>query len=101
MRACSGGIDPAKLSNNFEIFGLDFMIDASLDVWLIEVNTNPCLELSCPLLSSLIPKMVENTLEMTLDCVYPPPVRWSPKGMHYFKESEKENRYELVYDERV
>jgi hypothetical protein len=35
MRACSGGIDPAKLGNNFEVFGMDFMIDANLDVWLI------------------------------------------------------------------
>jgi hypothetical protein len=62
IRACSGGIDPDKLQNNFEVFGMDFMIDSNLNVWLIEINTNPCLELSCPLLSSLIPKMVENAL---------------------------------------
>lgn len=35
IRAASGGIDPAKLSNNFEILGMDFMIDSNLDVWLI------------------------------------------------------------------
>ena len=35
MRACSGGIDPDKLQNNFEIFAMDFMIDSNLDVWLI------------------------------------------------------------------
>lgn len=34
----------------FEIFGYDFMIDANLKVWLIEVNTNPCLEESSPIL---------------------------------------------------
>ncbi len=34
------------------------MIDAALDVWLIEVNTNPCLEESSPLLEMLIPRMV-------------------------------------------
>lgn len=39
------------------------MIDANLDVFLIEINSNPCLELSCPLLASIIPKMVENALE--------------------------------------
>lgn len=58
MRASSGGIDPNKLQNNFEIFGMDYMIDANLEVWLIEINTNPCLELSCPLLGCIIPKMV-------------------------------------------
>ena len=36
-----------------------------------------------------------------MDCMFPPPLRWSPKGVHYFKELEKENKFELVYDERV
>lgn len=27
----------------FEIFGYDFMVDANKHLWLIEVNTNPCL----------------------------------------------------------
>lgn len=34
----------------FEIFGYDFMIDEELKPWLIEVNTNPCLEESSALL---------------------------------------------------
>jgi len=38
-----------KLNKNnrrfcFELFGYDFMIDELLNPWLIEVNTNPCLE---------------------------------------------------------
>jgi tubulin--tyrosine ligase len=36
-------LDAEKHQNNFEIFGLDFMIDEDFKVWLIEVNTNPCL----------------------------------------------------------
>lgn len=28
----------------FEIFGYDFMIDEELKPWLIEANTNPCIE---------------------------------------------------------
>lgn len=51
-------MDPSKRENNFEIFGLDFMIDEAYNVWLIECNSNPCLELSCPLLGKIIPKMV-------------------------------------------
>lgn len=47
------------LCNN-QLFGLDFMIDDNFKLWLIEANTNPCLELSCPLLSRIIPTMVEN-----------------------------------------
>lgn len=34
----------------YELFGYDFMIDTSGKLWLIEVNSNPCLEESSPLL---------------------------------------------------
>ena len=34
------------------------MIDCDLNLWLIEVNTNPCLEESSPLLEEIIPRMV-------------------------------------------
>jgi len=46
--------------NCFEIFGYDFMIDADLKVWLIEVNTNPCLEESSPILEEILPRMLGN-----------------------------------------
>lgn len=48
-----------KLRNYcFEIFGYDFIVDDEFKVWLIEVNTNPCIELSSPLLKSIIPRMI-------------------------------------------
>jgi tubulin monoglycylase TTLL3/8 len=47
-------IEPGK-PNSFEIFGLDFMIDENYKLFLIEINTNPCLELSSPLLGRIIP----------------------------------------------
>jgi hypothetical protein len=36
------------------------MVDETFKVWLIEANTNPCLEICCPLLSRLIPHLIEN-----------------------------------------
>jgi tubulin polyglutamylase TTLL1 len=38
------------------------MIDENFQVYLIEVNTNPCLELSSTLLCRLIPNMIENVM---------------------------------------
>jgi hypothetical protein len=35
MKASANYLDPNRLSNNFELFGLDFMIDSSFNVWLI------------------------------------------------------------------
>ena len=62
FRAGWGKMDPSKRMNTMEIFGLDFMLDENFKVYLIEVNTNPCLELACPLLARLIPSMLENSL---------------------------------------
>jgi len=55
-----------------EIFGYDFMVDKNLRPWLIEVNTNPCLEESNQLLSQLIPRMLDDAFKLTLDIMFPP-----------------------------
>jgi len=63
MRAVSRKVDPNRKVFSFEIYGYDFMIDEDLNPWMIEVNTNPCFELSSPYLARLIPAMVENSLK--------------------------------------
>lgn len=42
----------------FEIFGYDFLIDCDFYVWLIEANTNPCIEESSAMLSALLHRML-------------------------------------------
>ena len=46
----------------FEIYGYDFLIDNSFNLWLIEVNTNPCIETSSKLLDAYIPRMLGNSI---------------------------------------
>ena len=48
-----------KRLHTFEIFGYDFMIDSNFKVYLIEVNTNPCLETPSALLGRIIPTMIQ------------------------------------------
>lgn len=50
MNSVKNKINKNNRSNCFELFGYDFMIDNQFKVWLIEVNTNPCLEESGTLL---------------------------------------------------
>lgn len=54
----------------FEIFGFDFMLDQRGNPWLIEVNTNPCLEESSPLLEELLPRMLDDAFSLTIDQIY-------------------------------
>ena len=82
--------------NSFEILGYDFMIDTDYKVWLIEINTNPCLELSCSYLSKIIPDMLENSFKIALDPMFPPPESHKRfKG--WIKNYNLSNKYLLVY----
>lgn len=54
----------------FELFGLDFIIDEELKVWLIEINENPCIECSSPLLEKLIPRMINDAFKLTIDQIF-------------------------------
>ena len=51
----------------FEIFGFDFMIDCNFQPFLIEINTNPGLEESSPLIKMLVPRMLDDALRLTVD----------------------------------
>ena len=74
---------------------MDFMIDSTFRPFLIEINTNPCLELASPLLAKLIPAMVDNALQIAIDPVFPPPAN-AFNSMK--KVSFEPNRFHLVYD---
>ena len=54
----------------FEIFGYDFMLDIDLNPFLIEINTNPGLEISSPLISKLVPRMIDDAFRLTIDKVF-------------------------------
>ena len=51
----------------FEIYGFDFMLDIDFNPFLIEVNLNPGLEESSPLIKMLVPRMLDDALRLTVD----------------------------------
>lgn len=71
MLAVRKKLNPDNRKNCFEIFGYDFIIDQDFNVWLIEVNTNPCLEESSKLLQMLLPRMIDDAMKLTIDIIYP------------------------------
>jgi hypothetical protein len=93
-------LDPKRRNNSFEIFGYDFMIDHEFNMYLIEANTNPCLEVSCPLLARIIPAMLDNAFRLAVDPLFPPPdFNMAKKNMLH--EIMPINKFELVFDEKM
>jgi len=84
MYAVRKKIDPYKRKHTFELFGYDFILDEDFNVWLIEVNTNPCIEESSELLKVLLPRMIEDMLRITIDRTFP---RIYKKGFKNQKKS--------------
>lgn len=59
--------DTADNYNAFELMGFDYMLDSDLNLKLIEVNTNPCLDTPCLLLQRMIPQVLDQTLKLAVD----------------------------------
>ena len=98
MKASYLIIDPKRRQHCFELLGYDFMVDQNFNTWLIEVNTNPCLELSCPYLSKLIPAVIDNTFRITIDQLFIPPFD-QKKFQKWIGEATITNKFELVFSE--
>ena len=70
LKSVCGKINKLERKICFEIFGYDFMFDEYYNPFLLEVNTNPGLEISSPLIEILIPRMIDDAFKITIDKVF-------------------------------
>jgi hypothetical protein len=68
IRSARGKLIPQKYT--FELLGYDFILDELLNTILIEVNTNPCLEESNKLLKCMLPRMIDDMLNVVSDPIF-------------------------------
>ena len=73
VKAAAETLSISDVQKSFELYGYDYMVDEQFNPVLIEVNTNPCLEFACPLLTTIISELIENTIRVAVDAEYPPP----------------------------
>lgn len=78
--------------------GFDFMLDADMKLYLIECNTNPCLETQTSiLLQRIIPQVLDQTVKLAVD----PFLRATEQQFMNAPElSLSELKYELIYEHR-
>lgn len=84
-------IDPFKRKYCFELFGYDFILDEDFNTWLIEVNTNPCLEESSQMLKQYLPRMIEDMLKITVDQIFPKMSKKKRIPIGYGQSSSKDH----------
>jgi len=76
----------STFSKTFELLGYDYMVDDQFQPTLIEINSNPSLEMGgSALLTGLIPQLVNSTITKAVDPLYkpamlPPSARTSVEG---------------------
>ena len=71
-----------EADGSFELLGLDFMIDEQLKVYLVEVNTSPALFRKGKYLKELLPPLIEEVLQKTLDVSSKPPLNYQYPPPH-------------------
>lgn len=104
FRAAAPTITKESAEVGFELLGFDFMVDADLNVSLIEVNQNPCLATLCERQKVLITNLVADTLALTVDPLFGlthtdtnNKFKLNLPLKHDKLEAEFQTRYELVH----
>ena len=93
-------INEKERKNCFELFGYDFIFDQNFNPYLLEINTNPGLEESSPLLKKIIPRMIDDLFKLTIDKIIKPIYKYKTENYKYpFKiknYDDEDNLWELI-----
>jgi len=90
--AGKSSINSSRRKNSFELLGYDFLIDEDFRVWLIEINSNPYIGIPNKFIEGLLPKMLNDLLEITLDTLHKP--------INQLPKRDLKNLFELLCSEK-
>jgi len=74
------------------------MMDINFNVYLLEINTNPGLEISSPWIKVIIPRMIDDALRLTIDDVFPPRYQFDKNAIPELSYEEYSN--DLIYNKK-
>ena len=66
-------------------------MDSDFNVYLLEINTNPGLEESSPLINKILPRMIDDAFRLTIDDIFETKYNWeesnNPKEISNLKDT--------------
>lgn len=103
-------LNKKNITYTFEIYGCDLILDNEFNPYLFEINDNPGLSFSSPIIEELIPRILDDAFRLTLDVIYPTKYDFSLNKKDTIKEennkyssrfsvtgySDEENLYEFM-----
>ena len=84
--AVKSNINHLNRANCFEIFGCDFILDEKFKPYLLEISS--------PLISRLVPRMVDDALKLTIDVKYYKNKEENSSKFHVDGYDDNENMWE-------
>lgn len=98
MKCAKYQLNANKRKYSFEIFGYDFMLDADFNLFLIEINTNPGLEESSPWIKTIVPRMLDDALRLTIDVLFD--TKYDHSLNYKDENKEKDYRNTIIEEEK-
>jgi hypothetical protein len=98
VRATAKKFEPKRDILSFELMGLDFMIDSSLKVFLIEANNSPSLSKTENFaFNTLLESIIEDVFQTAIDPIFQPPDLTETNSLP--PNPKLSSRFRLIYDE--
>jgi len=80
----TGAQEHAPSGRCYEIYGFDFMLDTSLNLWLIEINSSPAIDDSTTVTKKFLAAALRDSLKVVLD--------WSPWAASRLRDRSRHDR---------
>lgn len=70
VESCSKKLFRKPITYTFELYGIDLILDNNFCPYIFEINDNPGLTISSPIIEILIPRILDDMFRLTIDTIY-------------------------------